>query len=68
MRKKEFKIQMVHLESFISLLMDVYEQGVDFIDIVGFPNNSEDTLRIVMRDEVIGEPLPLTEDIINKLI
>lgn len=71
MKKKEkFRLKKVHLESLISVLMQVYENGIDFIDLVAFPNGCQDLIRIEVKESYYctEEQIQLTDEIIRDII
>lgn len=69
---EKLQINKVHLDSLINLLVNLYEQGADYIDIVAMKENGKDILQVNMREEYMieeaREEKPLSEDDINKLI
>ena len=48
-------LRKIPLEVFIDVLMDIYEQGVDFIDIVGTNNEIQDEIGVMFTKEYVNE-------------
>jgi hypothetical protein len=51
---KEVKLQKIPLERFIDILVDLWENGADFIDIIGIPNVDQDSINIAVKEEYIN--------------
>ena len=49
--KKTLLLKKIHLESFIDLLLKLYEDGVDFVDIEGIPHSLQDHLTIHVQED-----------------
>lgn len=70
-------LRKIPLDQLIDLLVDIFDTGADYIDIVGTPGELIDTVGIDVRDEYY-EPyeeeeeeegyFPLTEEQLNELI
>lgn len=43
---KPITIKKVHLDSFIEILIDLYDKGVDYVDIIGVNNEVQDSIGI----------------------
>lgn len=48
-------LRKIPLEIFIDVLMDIYEQGVDYVDIVGVPDEIQDTIGVLFTEEYVSE-------------
>ena len=48
-------LRKIPLEIFIDVLMDIYEQGVDFVDIVGINNEIQDEIGVMFSKEYVNE-------------
>ena len=48
-------LRKIPLEIFIDVLMDIYEQGVDFVDIVGTNDEIQDTIGVMFTKEYVSE-------------
>ena len=47
-------LRKIPLEIFIDVLMDIYEQGVDFVDIVGINNEIQDEIGVMFTKEYVN--------------
>ena len=68
---KKLMLRKIVLEDFINVLIDIYEKGADYIDLVAMPDDVEDTLIIqVMQDYLREEEEQhdITKDDIEDLI
>jgi len=75
MRAKQVVIYKVGVKDFIGALMDIYESGADYMDIVGIVEGNMTTLMINVKDEYMNsgedddeEEEGLTAGMINQLI
>lgn len=57
MKKDNIKIRKVPVEAFLNLLSDLFEQGVDYIDIIGMLNEKQDTIGIAFSKEYMSEDM-----------
>ncbi len=55
MEKRYAVLKKIPLKSFIEYLIEVYNDGADFVDIVGKNDEEQDNLRILVRDEYMEE-------------
>lgn len=55
--KKMVKFQKIPLKGLIEALQEVYNQGADFIDIVGIPDEDQDIIGIHVREEYLSDDL-----------
>ena len=53
--ENEFRIRKIQLESFIEILNQLYDKGVDFIDLSGHIKNGEETIGIFFTSDYINE-------------
>jgi len=53
--ENEFRIRKIQLESFIEILNQLYDKGIDFIDLSGYNKNGEDTIGIFFTSDYINE-------------
>ena len=51
MENKEVNIKMIPLNPFIDTLIELYNRGVDFIDIVGVMGDKQDRLAITFTED-----------------
>lgn len=84
MANKEVKIQKIPLDKLIETLVDLYNKGVDFIDIAGISGPEYDRMAIAFTKDYMTEqgkinfgeldvdlniePSKLTDDDLNQLI
>lgn len=52
---KEVRLRKIPLNVFIQALMDVYNTGVDYIDIIGKPDEEQDTIGIAFCEEYMSK-------------
>ncbi len=78
---KQIRLRKIPLDEFIDTLLELYNDGVDYIDIVGNLGDKIDTVGIFIEDTyinsrnkkegkspVILKKKPLTDDDINQLL
>ena len=84
MENREVKIQKIPLDRLIETLVDLYNKGIDYVDIAGVPGIDQDRMAIVFTRDYMTEegkknfgedeldveigPSKLTDDDINQLI
>lgn len=70
-------IRKIHLKTFIDTLVDVYNSGANYVDIVGKPDEEQDTIGIIVHEDYMADPdeieeedddKPLSDDDINQLL
>lgn len=70
--KNQLTVNKVPLEDFINLLINLYEEGANFIDMTGINEDNKDFVRVIVRDEYMEkekkEEAPLCDEDIDKLI
>lgn len=67
MRKNENVIlRKIFLAGFIDMLNELYDNGADYVDLIGSLSGRQDSIIVQVREEYIREDL--TEDYLNKLI
>lgn len=52
---KELRIKKVHLDSFIQLLVDLYDKGIDYVDIIGVMDDTQDMVGLSFCREYMSE-------------
>jgi len=55
MENREVKIQKVPLDRLIETLVDLYNKGIDYIDIAGVPGIDQDRMAIVFTRDYMTE-------------
>lgn len=53
--KKEVIIRKIALQNFIEKLVSVYNSGADYVDIIGTPDENQDTIGIVVHEEYLSK-------------
>lgn len=61
---EETRIRKVPLESFIDILADLYDKGVDYIDIIGINSEKQDGIMISFSKEYMSEEFQENFDMI----
>lgn len=51
--EKEVKLQKIPLEAFIDALVHLYENGANFVDIIGIPNVDQDVIALAVKNEYL---------------
>jgi hypothetical protein len=54
-KKKEIRLYKIPIAVLLETLKDIYEMGVDYIDIVGIPDEQQDTIGIMFSEEYMSE-------------
>jgi hypothetical protein len=54
MENNKVVLRKIPLEIFIDVLLEIYEQGVDFVDIIGVPDEIQDTIGVTFSQEYIS--------------
>jgi hypothetical protein len=47
-------LRKIPLEIFLNVLMEIYEQGVDYVDIIGVPDEEQDTIGVTFSQDYIS--------------
>lgn len=67
MRKNDnIMLRKISLADFIDMLCELYDNGADYVDLIGSLSGRRDEIAIQVREEYLREDL--TEDYLNKLI
>jgi len=70
----ELRLNKIPLEPFLEALTDIFNRGVDFVDIVGKPGENQDSIGIIIKEEYFStsekdeEEENLSDEDINQLI
>ncbi len=68
-KKKEIRLQKIPVEIMLQTLHELFAMGIDYIDIVGIPNEVQDTIGIVYnKDYMSKELLDSIDEAINEFI
>ena len=65
---KEVRLRKIPLNVFIQALMDVYNTGVDYIDIIGKPDEEQDTIGIAFCEEYMSKEEETNEEDLKEQI
>jgi hypothetical protein len=68
MANREIRIQKIPLDRLIDTLVDLYNQGVDYIDISGVPGEEFDRMAIVFTKDYMTEEGAKTIDKFEKTL
>lgn len=76
MKNREFILKKIPLKEFIDILIEAYDDGIDFIDLMGKHDGGQDSIRIHAREEYyapsgedeIPESDIISEDYLSELI
>jgi hypothetical protein len=52
---ENMKIRKIDLETLIDILTDIYNKGVDYVDIIGIPGDEQDSLAVSFSKEYMSE-------------
>jgi len=52
---KELKIRKIHLDTLIQVLVDLYDRGVEYVDIIGMLDDKQDTIGLSFNKEYMAE-------------
>jgi hypothetical protein len=53
---KKVTLHKIPLEEFIEILINLWENGADFIDIEGTPDSEQDIIGVTVKDEYLNSP------------
>jgi len=56
-KKKEIRLQKIPVEIMLQTLHELFAMGIDYIDIVGIPNEVQDTIGIVYNKDYMSKEL-----------
>lgn len=70
----ELRLKKIPLKPFLEALTDIYNRGVDYVDIIGAHGDEQDSIGIAIKEEYFSEPEEeedeedLSDEDINQLI
>lgn len=75
-KSNEVRLKKIPLRMFLEALTDIYERGVDYVDIIGVPGEEQDSIGISVKEEYFAkevdddeeEDSPLSDSDLNQLI
>lgn len=56
-KKKEVRLNKIPLGTFLDTLLELYHEGLDYIDIVGIPDEVQDTISILFTKEYMSKEM-----------
>jgi hypothetical protein len=57
MEKKEIRLTKIPLGTFLDALLELYNEGLDYIDIIGTPDEKQDTIGIAFTREYMSKSM-----------
>lgn len=54
-RSNEIRLKKIPLRVFLEALTDIYERGVDYVDIIGVPGEEQDSIGISVKEEYFAQ-------------
>lgn len=76
-KSNEVRLKKIPLRMFLEALTDIYERGVDYVDIIGVPGEEQDSIGISVKEEYFAKEVddeeednnsPLSDSDLNQLI
>jgi len=56
-KKQELRLRKIPLEAFLDALLELYNEGLDYIDLVGTPDSVQDTIGILFTKEYMSKEM-----------
>jgi hypothetical protein len=56
-KKQELRLRKIPLEAFLDALLELYNEGLDYIDLVGTPDSVQDTIGILFSKDYMCEEM-----------
>ena len=60
--ENQIRLKKIPIEAIVDVLIDLFDRGVDYIDIIGTPNEQQDTIGITFCKEYMNEEYQDTFD------
>jgi len=57
MKQKQVKLRKIHLDTLMKLLVELYDKGVDYVDIIGTVDKVQDSIGISFCSEYMNEDM-----------
>ena len=54
-KSNEVRLKKIPLRMFLEALTDIYERGVDYVDIIGVPGEEQDSIGISVKEEYFAK-------------
>lgn len=61
-RRNEVRLKKIPLRVFLEALTNIYERGVDYVDIIGVPGEEQDSIGISVKEEYFSQEGDDNED------
>ncbi len=55
MKEKQVKLRKIHLDTLMKVLVELYDKGVDYIDVIGTVDDVQDSIGISFCSEYMNE-------------
>lgn len=52
---KEVTIKKIYLDTLIKALVNIYNTGADYVDLIGTTNEQQDVIQIIVKDEYMSK-------------
>jgi len=56
-KDKQVRLKKIPLGIFIQALMDIYNMGIDYADLIGVPGEEQDTIGIAFSEEYMSDKM-----------
>lgn len=67
MKEKQVKLRKIHLDTLMKVLVELYDKGVDYVDIIGTVDDVQDSIGISFCSEYMSEDMKENFDKIPSL-
>jgi hypothetical protein len=67
MKENQVKLRKIHLDTLIKVLVELYDKGVDYVDIIGTVDDVQDSIGISFCSEYMSEDMKENFDKIPSL-
>jgi hypothetical protein len=67
MENNQIRLRKIPLSVFIQALTDIYNSGVDYVDLIGVPDEEQDTIGIAFCDEYLSKEEESPEETLENL-
>lgn len=64
-KKQELRLRKIPLEQFLDALLELYNKGLDYIDLVGTPDSVQDTIGIMFTKDYMNKEMREFYDEVN---
>lgn len=72
MKKNQVRLHKIPLGTFLDALLELYNEGLDYIDLVGTPDKNQDTIGIMFTQDYMSQEMKdrykdIADDVIDKM-